>query len=363
MSTSGASERAGDGDGASALNRVFDRLADGLGTPTEGDRLRGVGARLAGEADLPDPEGTRATLRRPMTTPTTEAIAAPRLRRPRPSAAGLIREGLTDMLGRRRLTRYLVGADIKRTHADTLFGQLWWIIDPLLQMAVYIVLVTVIFNRATPDYPLFIFAAILPWKWFTTTLSDATLSVTGRQQLIRQIQFPKIVLPTASVIAGTLSFLFGLVALGIVYLFYLDRLTPWVLLLPVIAAVQFLFTIGLAILLAALNAFFRDIQNVLRHFLRLWFYLSPGLYALSAISGSHKVIHDLLSLNPFAVLFTSYRAVIWGTELQVNGTTQYLPPGPPDWLGLVILSGVSGILLLFGVLIFKRAEPAFARIL
>ena len=276
----------------------------------------------------------------------------------------LIRTGLEEMFGRRRLTRFLVGADIKRTHADTLFGQLWWIIDPLLQMAVYIILVTIIFAKTTPDYPLFLFAAILPWKWFSTSLGDATLSVTGRQQLIRQIQFPKIVLPTASVIAGTLSFTFGLVALGIVYLFYLDRLTIWVLLLPFIAAVQFLFTLALGILLSALNPFFRDIQNVLRHFLRLWFYLSPGLYSLSAIAHSNKIVYDILSLNPFAVLFDAYRSVIWGSDIPVvGGKTVYLPPGPPNWTGLLIVTGVSGVLLLWGILVFKRAEPAFARIL
>ena len=211
-----------------------------------------------------------------MTTPTTEAVASPRPRRKRPGAIGLIRLGLSELLGRRRLTRYLVGADIKRTHADTAFGQLWWVIDPLLQMAIYYVLVTIIFQRPTPDYALFIFAAILPWKWFSTTLNDATLSVTGRQSLIRQLQFPKLVLPSASVIAGTWSFAFGLIALAIVYLFFLDRLTPWVLLIPVIAAVQLLLTMALGILLSSLNAFFRDIQNVLRHALRLWFYLSPG---------------------------------------------------------------------------------------
>jgi len=298
-----------------------------------------------------------------MTSPTSEATASTRRRGPRKGAGTLIRAGLDDMFGRRRLTRFLVGADIKRTHADTLFGQLWWVIDPLLQMAVYIILVTIIFARKTPDYPLFIFAAILPWKWFTTSLNDATLSVTGRQQLIRQIQFPKIVLPTASVIAGTLSFTFGLIALGFVYLFYLDRLTAWILLLPIIAAVQFLFTLALGILLSSLNAFFRDIQNVLRHFLRMWFYLSPALYSLSAISGSHKIVYDILSLNPFAVLFESYRAVIWGSEVAVAGTTVYLPPGPPNWLGLLLVTGVSGLLLLFAIVVFKRAEPAFARIL
>ena len=109
-----------------------------------------------------------------MTSVPTEAIASSDRRRGRTNAFALVRTGLSEVFGRRRLTRYLVGADLKRTHADTLLGQLWWILDPLLQMAVYIVLVTIIFNRQTPDYPLFVFAAILPWKWFTTTLNDAT---------------------------------------------------------------------------------------------------------------------------------------------------------------------------------------------
>jgi homopolymeric O-antigen transport system permease protein len=295
-----------------------------------------------------------------MSVPTTEAAASSRPRRQRPGPIALIRAGLSDLFGRRRLTRYLVGADIKRTHSDTVLGQLWWIIDPLLQMAVYIVLVSIIFKRPTPDYALFIFAAILPWKWFTTTLNDATLSVTGRQGLIRQIQFPKIVLPSSAVIAGTWSFLFGLVALGIVYLFFRDRLTPWVLLIPVIAAVQFLFTMALGILLSSLNAFFRDIQNVLRHVLRLWFYLSPALYSLALVADGNPTIYAILRLNPFAVLFDSYRSVIWGSEPAAG---VYLPPGPPDWLGLAVLAGVSGLFLLFAVFVFKRAEPAFARIL
>ena len=103
-----------------------------------------------------------------------------------------------DVFGRRRLIRYLVGAELKRTHADTAFGQVWWILDPLLQMSVYFILFAVMLNTKIPDYPLFLFAAILPWKWFSTTLNEATLSITGHQQLIRQVQFPKLVLPTSA---------------------------------------------------------------------------------------------------------------------------------------------------------------------
>ncbi len=290
------------------------------------------------------------TSRVPMSGTTSEALASARSSNaPRPGFFSLVKRGARDIVKRQRLIRYLVGADLKRTHADTLFGQLWWVFDPLLQMAVYVVLVQVIFQRKVPDYPLFLFAAILPWKWFSTTLNDATLSVTGRQSLIRQIQFPKLVLPASSVVAGAVSFGFGLVALAMVYTFYLDRLTPWVLLIPVIAAVQFVFTLALGIVLAALNAFYRDVQNVLRHIIRLWFYLSPALYSIEQLERGNP-IRRILALNPFAPLFESYRAVTWGTT-------------GPDWGGLAWVLVLSFVLLAIALALFKRVEPAFARIL
>lgn len=285
-----------------------------------------------------------------MSVPTSEVIAAPRPRGNRPGRVALVRTGLSEILGRRRLTGYLVGAELKRTHANTAFGQIWWVLDPLLQMAVYFVLFSVMLNTRIPDYPLFLFAAILPWKWFSTTLNEATLSITGRQTLIRQIQFPKIVLPTSAVMAGTISFVIGLVALGIVYLFYLSRLSPWVLCLPLIAAVQFVFTLAMGILFSALNAFFRDVQNVMSHALRLWFYLSGALIPLDTIRTSHPPLFAILSLNPFAALLGAYRSVTYGMTA-------------PSWveLGLILLFSVG--LLLVAIYIFKRAEPAFARIL
>ena len=132
-----------------------------------------------------------------------------------PSRRGTIRltrDGFGEMTGRWRLVRYLVAADLKRTHADTALGQAWWLLDPILQMLVYYFLFAVIFQRKTEDFLLFLFAAILPWKWFTTTVNNAMSSVVGRQGLIRQVQFPKIVLPTAATVAETFSFAIGLIA-------------------------------------------------------------------------------------------------------------------------------------------------------
>jgi len=272
----------------------------------------------------------------------------------RPGSIGLLREAVLEVTQRRRLIRYLVQADIRKKGADTFLGNLWWVLDPLLQMAVYVVLVSVVFNRGGPDYPLFIFAAILPWKWFQSTVYDATTSVTGADRLIRQIQFPKLVLPVASAFAGVVNFAFGLVPLvTLILLLYRDRLSVTLLFIPAIAVVQLFFNLAVAVGLAALNVFYRDIGNLSRHALRLWFYLSPGLYAIEDLRKATQdipIVGELLLANPFAILFTAYRGVIYSQQL-------------PDWGGLAALLGASLLLLALTTLLFKRAEPSFAKVL
>src|SRR6266436_9928411 len=89
----------------------------------------------------------------------------------------LVGEGIADIRSRRRLVRYLVQADAHKRGADTLLGNIWWVLDPLLQMLVYLVFVEIIAPRNIPAYPLFIFSAILPWKWFSASIGDATTSI------------------------------------------------------------------------------------------------------------------------------------------------------------------------------------------
>ncbi|MCA1569163.1 MAG: ABC transporter permease [Chloroflexi bacterium] len=292
-------------------------------------------------------------------TATSEAPAAFRNAAARPGPLGLLIEAIGDITSRRRLVRYLVQAEVKKRGADTLLGNVWWILDPLLLMGVYVVLVTIITSRALPDYPLFIFAAILPWKWFTAAVTDATGSIVNQHRLIKQIAFPKIVLPVAATTAGIVGFGFGLIPLAGIMAFYGDRLSPLVLLIPIIAAVQYVFTVAVAILVAAGNVFFRDLGNVVRHLLRLWWYLSPGLYALSHLDEislfENPVLRFIAHANPFAVLFEAYRSVIYGTP---DG-----PPIPPDWTSLLILLVASTAFLALASVAFKRLEPTFAKVL
>jgi ABC-type polysaccharide/polyol phosphate export permease len=291
---------------------------------------------------------------------TSEAPAAFRHAAARPGPLRLIGEAIEDIRSRRRLVRYLVQADIKKKGADTLLGNLWWIMDPLLQMGVYVVFVSLILAVKTPDYPLFILAAILPWKWFNSSLSDAAGSVVSQEKLIKQIQFPKLVLPVAATTAGVVGFLFGLIPLAGIMLLYGHRISPFLVFIPLIALVQYVFTLGMALLVSAINVFFRDLGNVLRHVLRLWFYLSPALYAMSTLDASatfqnNPLLRTIAHANPFAVLFESYRAVIYG---KLEG-----PPHAPDFSSLMILLVGSVLLVAFGAIVFKRLEPTYAKVL
>ena len=267
-----------------------------------------------------------------------------------PNPFQLIGQGFREIWSRRRLTRYLVQADLHHHGADTVLGNVWWVLDPLLQMMVYVILVSVIFQRATEDYALFVFAAILPWKWFSASVNDSITSVTSRERIIKQVSFPKIVLPVAATSSGIVSFAFGMIPLlGLMLLFYADRISLFLLLIPVVAVVQLAFTLGIAIFVSAVNVFFRDIGNVARHGLRIWFYLSPGLYGLDALTGN-PTLQSLMRLNPWATLFESYRDLIY------YGTF-------PQWGPLAILLVVSIVFLGIAMIFFKRVEPAFAKVL
>jgi ABC-type polysaccharide/polyol phosphate export permease len=287
-------------------------------------------------------------------TSASEVPASFRSSAVRPGPIGLIREGIADVISRRRLIRYLVQSDLKKKGADTLLGNIWWIVDPLLQMVVYVVLISLIFDRQQPDYPIFIFAALLPWKWFSTAVNDGVTSVVLSERLIKQIQFPKIVLPVASALSGIANFAFGLIPLtALLLLFFPHRISIWLVAIPIVAFVQLLFTLPVVLAVSSSNVFYRDIGNLARHLLRLWWYLSPGLYGIDLVlelTKEYPIVGTLMLLNPFATLFTAYRDLIY------EGTS-------PDWMSLLILSGVSILLLVWATWYFKRVEPAFAKVL
>jgi lipopolysaccharide transport system permease protein len=329
----------------------------GAVTATGGEALT---ARRDGTPCTPEagpggvPNGPRATLR--AVTARSEAPASFRSSGVRPGPLDLIVGGVREVLSRRRLIVYMVRADLKKSGSDTLLGNVWWVVDPLLQMLIYSLLVTLIFDRKIEDYGLFVFSGILPWKWFESTVKDGVTAVTSQERLIKQIYFPKLVLPVSAVSAGIVNFSFGLIPLvGLTVLLYPHRLSAWLLLIPVVAVVQFVFSLAVATTLSAANVFYRDVGNLARHLLRFWFYLSPILYSADVILKSdfgkeHPWMATVYNLNPWTHLVASYR------NLAYYHTA-------PDWGGLAGLLLASLVMVAAAILLFKRVEPTFAKVL
>jgi lipopolysaccharide transport system permease protein/teichoic acid transport system permease protein len=299
----------------------------------------------------------------------------------RPGALELLVTAAREVSSRRRLIRYLVRAEIKKKGTDTVLGNVWWVLDPLFSLLVYVFVMSVVFGRGQPEFGVFLLAAMIPFKWFTGTLSDSVTAVVSQGQLIKQIQFPKIVLPIVSNGAGLVNLGVGMLVLFAIVLVvpeYRPHLTIMVLFVPVIAFIQGVLMLALSMFLSAFTVFYRDIGIVMGHLLRLLFYVAPILWSFEAEQGRGKAIHDavgpvgfsILRENPIAILLESYRKAIYGVPYQ-----QLVPGGDPvaAWrpatlgdmdlvaLGLVLVTSV--LLLVVGTITFKRLEPAFAKVL
>ena len=254
---------------------------------------------------------------------------------------------LRDLLKRSELLKHLVISNLKVAHQDHVLGYLWWLLDPLLWMFVYWLLVVGIFDRGEPNYPLFLLCAILPWRAFMTSISQSLNCVTGQERLIKVIAFPKAVLPISVVLSNAVNLAFGLAVLILTALLYGLPLTGYLLLLPIVALIQLLFTTGLALMLSMVAVYFADIRNVMQFALRIWLYLSPSLYALERVPVRFRTLY---MLNPFAPIFESYRDIV------MRGRA-------PQWEWLALAVVISSGVLLIGFWFFASQEKRIAKVI
>lgn len=299
----------------------------------------------------------------------------------RPGPLELLVTAARETWSRRRLIRYLVRAEIKKKGTDTVLGNVWWVLDPLISLMVYVFVMSVVFARDQPEFGVFLLAAMIPFKWFTGTVSDSVTAVVSQAQLIKQIQFPKVVLPIVSNGAGLVNLGVGMLVLFAIVLVwpgYAQHLSIMILWVPVIAAIQAVLMLALSLFLSAFTVFYRDIGIVMGHLLRLLFYVAPILWSFEAESGRGSLIHkavgdvgfSILRDNPVAVLLESYRKAIYGVPYQeVNAAGHTVAAWRPatfgdmDVVALALVLVASLALLVVGTIAFKRLEPAFAKVL
>jgi ABC-type polysaccharide/polyol phosphate export permease len=258
---------------------------------------------------------------------------------------------ISNLWQRRHLLRVLVISNLKRQHKNSVLGYLWWFLDPILLTAVFYIIVAVLFKRhgGNQPYIMFLICGLLAWKAFADSVSQTVLSIRSQAQIIKSISFPKAVLPLSLVLSNTIQFLVALVVVAGMGLWYGEKYGTWpnlyYLMLPVVILLQVFFTAGVAFLVSTLGLFFQDTNNIVGHLLRMWYFLSPGLYSLDMVPERYRGIFEL---NPFSGLMTSYRNILMWRRM-------------PDWsdLGYIFLVGMACCVV--GYQVFKRYEGRFVQ--
>jgi lipopolysaccharide transport system permease protein len=255
---------------------------------------------------------------------------------------------LNDLWQYRDLLYILMTRDIKVRYKQTLLGALWAIIQPLFTMLIF----TLFFGRLAGmpsdniPYPLFAYAGLLPWTFFSNAVNSSGNSLVGSSNLITKVYFPRMVIPIASVGSGLLDFVIAFGLLIVLMFYYNVSLSINILMLPVLIVLTGILAIGIGMWTSALNVKYRDIRHALPFLIQLGMFATPIIYPASIVPEKWRW---LLFLNPLAGLIEAYRAAFFGR--------------PFDWLALGISAIVTFAILLYAAFIFKRMEKSFADII
>src|SRR3954470_4246177 len=258
---------------------------------------------------------------------------------------------LANLFRSRGLIQRLGARELKARYRGSALGFRWSFISPLLLLLIYTYVFTAVMPNTTEGvqpYALFMFCGILPWTWFSSSLSEAANSLISGGNLIKKVLFPAEVLPIVSVLTNMVHFFLGLPILIAFLLVYQHFPRPENLLwFPVAVLIQLVFTTALALILSALAVHFRDIKDILANLLTLWFFATPIIYPW--FQPSVRKFHTFFDINPFTHLAVTYQEILFFNQGPVG-----------HWKWLLGLGAGSVLLFLAGYWLFDRLRDSFA---
>jgi len=253
---------------------------------------------------------------------------------------------LEELWDYRELLYFYVWRDVKVRYKQTVIGIAWVVLQPLMTMGIF----TLFFGRLAKlpsnglPYPVFYFAALVPWAYFSTALQNCTNVVVDNQRVITKVYFPRLVLPLSAVVSGLVDFAIGFVVLLVVIAIYGIKPTLAVLWLPVLLLLAVLTALGVGLWMSALNALYRDVRHVVPFLIQFWMFASPVAYPSSLVPQGWRWLYGL---NPMAGVIDGFRWALTG-----HGAG----PGP------LMLASASAVImvLLGGLFFFQRMEGTVA---
>jgi lipopolysaccharide transport system permease protein len=259
---------------------------------------------------------------------------------------GWVSLGLRELWEYRELLFFLTWRDVKVRYRQTVLGAAWAVIQPFFTMVIFSLFFGRLARVPSDDvpYPIFSYAALVPWTFFASGLSQASNSLVGSANLIRKVYFPRLVVPVSAIMSGVVDFVLAFVILLGMILFYGVVPTMAVVWLPLFLLLALVTSLGAGLWLTAMNVQFRDVRYAVPFLVQAWMFATPIAYPSSLLDEPWRTLYGI---NPMAGVVEGFRWALLGT-----GTA----PGP-----IVIVSALVAVgLLVSGAFYFRRMEKTFA---
>ena len=255
-----------------------------------------------------------------------------------------------DLWRYRELFYFLSWRDILVRYKQTVIGIAWSVIRPLLTMIVF----TIVFGKLAKlpsggvPYPILVFAAMLPWQFFANSLTESSNSLIGNASMISKIYFPRLVIPTSSVIVSLVDFAISFIILLLLMVWY-QFVPDWrMIALPVLILMAFAASFGAGLWLASLNVKYRDFRYIVPFIVQFGLYISPVGFSSTVVPEQWRLLY---SLNPMVGVIDGFRWAILGDNAMIY------------WPGFVLSACLVMVLLASGIWYFRRTEKTFADVI
>ena len=240
----------------------------------------------------------------------------------------------------------LVKKDLRGRYKGSVLGFLWTFVNPLLQLLVYSIVFSSVMRVTNVDkYYLFLFVALIPWIFFSSSLTGGSMTILANKSLITKIYFPREVMPIAYVSSCFVNMLYSFIVVFIVILISGIGINfVSLLFLPLVMAVEYIFSLGIALIVSAVNVYFRDLQHILGIVSMAWMYFTPIIYSINDIPERWRKI---FMLNPMCHIITAYRQILYYKTV-------------PDVTTLLLTGIASVFVLIIGLAVFSKLKRRFA---
>ena len=243
----------------------------------------------------------------------------------------------------------LTRREVKGRYSQSLFGAGWAIAQPLATMVVF----TLVFSRLGKmpsdgaPYPLFAFVALVPWFFFSNSVTSGTMSLITYRNIVTKTYFPREIVPLAQVGSRLVDLAAASSLFALLMIYYRVGLGPWAVMVPVFLFLLVLFTLGFTMATSASNVFYRDVSPVVQIALQLWLYLTPVAYPLSVVDERYR---PWFLLNPLTGVVEGLRAVlVFGRE--------------PEWSVVGISAAIIVMIFVVALVLFKKTDKYFADVI